>query len=81
LSGVLIKETFMKILVTEAAGFIGSFSTKPLAAQAGVRYSIENPRANLDDLIEDIDLAPNTPLQEGVERFAAGCRDFNNENA
>jgi len=32
--------------------------------------------ANVDDLAEDVDFAPNTPLAEGIERFARWYRDF-----
>jgi len=32
--------------------------------------------ANVDDLVEDVDFAPNTPLAEGIERFARWYRDF-----
>ncbi|WP_419810968.1 NAD-dependent epimerase [Bacterioplanoides sp.] len=32
--------------------------------------------ANVDDLIEDVDFAPNTPLKEGIEKFAVWYRDY-----
>ena len=32
--------------------------------------------ANVDDLIEDVDFAPNTPLKEGIEKFALWYRDY-----
>lgn len=32
--------------------------------------------ANVDDLVEDVDFAPNTPLATGIERFARWYRDF-----
>ncbi|WP_430462380.1 NAD-dependent epimerase [Thalassolituus sp. LLYu03] len=32
--------------------------------------------ANVDDLVEDVDFAPNTPLADGIERFARWYRDF-----
>lgn len=35
--------------------------------------------ANVDDLIDDVDFAPNTPLKEGIEKFALWYRDFYNE--
>ncbi len=32
--------------------------------------------ANVDDLVDDVDFAPNTPLADGIERFARWYRDF-----
>ena len=32
--------------------------------------------ANVDDLIEDVDFAPNTPLKDGIEKFAVWYRDY-----
>lgn len=32
--------------------------------------------ANVDDLVEDVDFAPNTPLAEGIDRFVRWYRDF-----
>ena len=32
--------------------------------------------ANVDDLIEDVDFAPNTPLKDGLEKFAVWYRDY-----
>jgi len=32
--------------------------------------------ANVDDLIEDVDFAPNTPLKDGIEKFASWYKEF-----
>ncbi|MCH2039723.1 MAG: NAD-dependent epimerase [Saccharospirillaceae bacterium] len=32
--------------------------------------------ANVDDLIEDVEFAPNTPLKDGIEKFAVWYRDY-----
>lgn len=32
--------------------------------------------ANVDDLIEDVEFAPNTPLKDGLEKFAVWYRDY-----
>ena len=32
--------------------------------------------ANVDDLIEDVEFAPNTPLKDGIQKFAVWYRDY-----
>ena len=37
--------------------------------------------ANVEDLVEDLDYQPNTPIQEGVERFIAWYKEFYHINS
>ncbi|KZZ49409.1 hypothetical protein A3759_26310 [Thalassolituus sp. HI0120] len=32
--------------------------------------------ADVDDLIEDVEFAPNTPLKDGIQKFAVWYRDY-----
>jgi UDP-glucuronate 4-epimerase len=57
--------------IERALGFSIEKQFQPL--QAG---DVPATYADVSDLVEDMDYQPNTPVQEGIDRFVAWYRDF-----
>ena len=40
------------------------------------RNILHFPRADVDDLVRDVDFRPATPIEDGIPRFAAWYRSY-----